>query len=158
MLAKIFGYRSGAEAFVADLLHDIGKLVIFQYFPREFDEILLLVNEEGMSFLEAERTVLDVTHPEIGWWFAETWNLPTELIDGIAHHHQPAAAENHPGIAMMVHLSDILCKMFQMGVTILAKTHPMFHGPGDLNLDSYESRFKEAVEDSETFLSLIKAA
>ena len=30
MLAKIFGYRSGAEAFVADLLHDIGKLVIFQ--------------------------------------------------------------------------------------------------------------------------------
>ena len=72
----------------------------------------------------------------------------------------------------MVHLSDILCKMFQMGsggdelipdvaedaVTILAKTHPMFHGTGDLNLDSYESRFKEEVEDSETFLSLIKAA
>ena len=171
MLAKISGYRSRAEAFVAGLLHDIGKLVIFQYFPREFDEILLLVNEEGMSFLEAERTVLDVTHPEIGWWLAETWNLPKELIDGIAHHHQPAAAENHPEIAMMVHLSDILCKMFQMGsggdelipdvaedaVTILAKTHPMFHGPGDLNLDSYESRFKEEVEDSETFLSLIKA-
>ena len=43
-------------------------------------------------------------------------------------------------------------------VTILAKTHPMFHGPGDLNLDSYESRFKEEVEDSETFLKLIKAA
>ena len=86
MLAKISGYRSRAEAFVAGLLHDIGKLVIFQYFPREFDEILLLVNEEGMSFLEAERTVLDVTHPEIGWWLAETWNLPTELIDDALHH------------------------------------------------------------------------
>jgi len=43
-------------------------------------------------------------------------------------------------------------------VTILAKTHPMFHRTGDLNLDSYESRFKEEEEDSETFLSLIKAA
>ena len=90
-------------------------MVIFQYFPREFDEILLLVNEEGMSFLEAERTLLDVTHPEIGWWLAETWNLPTKLIDGIAHHHQPAAAENHPKIAILVHLSDVLYKMFQMG-------------------------------------------
>jgi len=39
-----------------------------------------------MSFLEAERTAPDVTHPEIGWWLAETWNLPTELIDDALHH------------------------------------------------------------------------
>jgi len=53
---------------------------------------------------------------------------------------------------------ELIPDVAEDAVAILARTHPMFHGPGNLNLDSYESRFKEEVEDSETFLRLIKAA
>jgi len=171
MLAKIYGNPSGADAFAAGLLHDIGIFVIFRYFPLEFDEILLLVNNGGMSLMAAERALIDVTQSEIGQWLAETWNMPAELVDGIPYHH-PADAEDHPEIAMLVHLSDIICRMFHMGsdgdelvpeisqdaIAVLSKKHPMFHTRSDLNLESYEARFSAEAEEFEAFLNLIRAA
>lgn len=86
-LARKLGYRIAGEAFVAGLMHDIGVLIIAQFFPKELDAIRQEQRLRGLSLVEAEHYVLAATHCEIGAWLAERWNLPEQLINAIAFHH-----------------------------------------------------------------------
>src|SRR3954466_7790660 len=54
MLARETCYRLAGEAFVAGLLHDIGKVVLNQYLPHEFAQIQTLIFESDMPCDEAE--------------------------------------------------------------------------------------------------------
>ncbi|MEK6590733.1 MAG: HDOD domain-containing protein, partial [Nitrospinota bacterium] len=64
----------------------------------------------NISMFEAENEVLEFTHSTIGNWLCEKWNLPKNLSDPIAYHHQPHLARSAPRQTAMVHLSDILVK------------------------------------------------
>jgi putative nucleotidyltransferase with HDIG domain len=91
LLAERQQYQAREEAFTAGLLHDIGKVVIDQYAPRDSAEIMSRV-ETGLPPRLAEREVLGVDHTKIGSWVAERWHLPKTLCDVIEHHHEPDAA------------------------------------------------------------------
>jgi HD-like signal output (HDOD) protein len=88
-LARKLGYRVAGEAFVAGLMHDIGILVIVQYFPRQFNEIRKLQYMRRFSFVASEKVILHCTHCDVGAWFAEKWNLPSQLCQAIMNHHTP---------------------------------------------------------------------
>jgi putative nucleotidyltransferase with HDIG domain len=85
-LAWMFRYDSMDEAYLSGLTHDIGRLVIQQYFGDQYREI-----EEkkgaGVEMLQAERETLNITHAEIGGKIAERWAFPINLVDAITHHH-----------------------------------------------------------------------
>ena len=118
MLARETCYRLVGEAFVAGLLHDIGKVVLNQYLPTEFAKIQSMIFEEGKSTEDAEITVLGVTHAEVGSWLAERWNLPEILVDAIKHHMHPELCPRNPELALMVYLADYLstkCSLGQSG-------------------------------------------
>ena len=85
-LAWMYRYDSLDEAYLSGLTHDIGRLVIQQYFPDQYREIEHK-KEQGMEMLAAEKDVLDVTHAEIGGKVAERWSFPPNLVDAIYHHH-----------------------------------------------------------------------
>jgi len=86
--ARKLGYRVAGEAFVAGLIHDIGILVAAQFLPKEFTEMRKLQSQSGLSLLNAEMTVFQNTHNDIGLWFAERWNLPEQLRCAIFLHHK----------------------------------------------------------------------
>jgi putative nucleotidyltransferase with HDIG domain len=100
------------DGFVAGLLHDIGRIVLDQYFPNEFREIVALTESQQMSLLEAERKVLGVTHCDIGYWTTEKWNLPTMLTDSILFHHSPFNCRESYVLTSLVHVADIISKGF----------------------------------------------
>jgi putative nucleotidyltransferase with HDIG domain len=109
-LAKDMGYRVSGEAFTAGLLHDIGILVIAQYFGREFKQIVQIGKTGEFSFEEIERRFLDnSTHYEIGSWLADKWNFPDQLVEAIAFHHQPHLATKNPQLASLVYLAEYIC-------------------------------------------------
>ncbi len=89
LLARKTNYKKAGEAFVAGLMHDIGILVIIQYFSHEFKEIKLLVESDKFDMVKAEELVLGCNHSEIGAWIAKKWNLPEQLINCIELHHIP---------------------------------------------------------------------
>lgn len=87
MLADNVQYKNVEEAFVAGLLHDVGKLVISQLMPNDYDKVLLR-NLRGEENLEAEEEILHVNHQIIGKWVAKRWHLPEVLVLAISKHHR----------------------------------------------------------------------
>lgn len=64
------------SCFTIGLLHGIGKIIIEQYAPVKFDEIICEGKEKELSFIEAEKIVLNTSYTEIGFWLSEKWKLP----------------------------------------------------------------------------------
>lgn len=86
-LSKKFDYRLSGEAFVAGLMHDIGILILIQFFKDDFKKIIEFKNRNGTSWVDAENNVINCTHCEIGAWLAEKWQLPENLCNSILNHH-----------------------------------------------------------------------
>jgi len=114
-LARDLGYRVSGEAFTAGLLHDIGILVIAQYFKKEFQQIVQIGKKREFPFEQIERRFLDnSTHYEIGAWLAERWNFPDQLVEAISFHHQPHLAVKNPQLTSLVYLAEYAC--FKFGI------------------------------------------
>jgi RNA polymerase sigma factor (sigma-70 family) len=105
-LAKEIKYRIPGEAYAAGLLHDIGILVLYKYFPGDFEEIQKLVEDEGMTKSQAELAVVGSTHSDIGAWLAEKWNFPAHFVEAIRFHHNPDHARINPELTAIVHVAN----------------------------------------------------
>ncbi|MDD3124935.1 MAG: HDOD domain-containing protein [Candidatus Kapabacteria bacterium] len=87
VLARKMEYKLAGEAFVAGLVHDIGILILIQYFASDFAEIRKKQRNNGMTFVEAENAVLHCTHADIGAWLARKWKLPENIEQAVLFHH-----------------------------------------------------------------------
>jgi HD-like signal output (HDOD) protein len=87
VLARKLNYRLAGEAFVAGLVHDIGILILIQYFPAQFKEIRKKQAYYDLTLIEAEKEILNCTHSDIGAWLAKKWNLPAHIFESVQYHH-----------------------------------------------------------------------
>ncbi|MDY7033877.1 MAG: response regulator [Thermodesulfobacteriota bacterium] len=82
------------DAFMAGILHDIGKLIIVESLPDSYKKVLELMNSDKLSFFDAEYLSLGATHAEMGAYLLGLWGLPDPIIEAVAFHHCPS---NCPG-------------------------------------------------------------
>jgi HD-like signal output (HDOD) protein/CheY-like chemotaxis protein len=93
-------------AFLAGMLHDVGRLVIAAGLPPALDEVDALVHAHGVRRDEAERAVLGTSHAEIGGSLLGLWGLPHRVVDAVAHHHEPWRAGPDADIVLVaVHIA-----------------------------------------------------
>ncbi len=76
-------------AFVAGLLHDLGRLMIAISLPDEFDRILAVQRAGGQPLESCEAELLDVTHSELSAAALARWNLPGPIQKAVLYHHRP---------------------------------------------------------------------
>jgi putative nucleotidyltransferase with HDIG domain len=110
IIAKQTGKVKMDEAFVAGLLHDVGKVILNLYVGPQFEAIRALSELDDMPFYMAERMVLGFDHAEVGAKIAEKWNLPAMHCAAIAGHHSAELGELAPALSAVVHVANVICK------------------------------------------------
>lgn len=101
------------EGFICGIIHDIGKVVLDQYFHDKLLAVLSEARKEGISFYQAERELLGVSHAEIGSKLADLWYLPDNLVEVIAQHHELRPDGEYARQAALIQISDMLAHRFQ---------------------------------------------
>ncbi len=114
LAAKVIAAQSeklDTEFFVAGLVHDIGKLVIYMAFPEEYCQMAADHIAGGPQLIAAEKANFSLSHDEVGFQLARRWFLPPNLSAAIGFHHKPHATEKMPDFAIVAHLADLLARI-----------------------------------------------
>ena len=117
----------GEEAFVAGLLHDVGKLVIDEFL--EFDGRNPVTREQ-------ERAAVGLDHAELGGFILRQWNLPESITCCVLHHHDPSAAAGWVLGATVLSLAEEISGCWGLG----------HEDPVDLSMDLPVERFRPFLD------------
>jgi putative nucleotidyltransferase with HDIG domain len=156
-IAKRTGYPVPDQAFIAGLLHDIGKVILSIHVAEAYDEITRRVQEDQVPFSTAEYELLGFTHAAVGARVAEKWNLPDDHVEAIACHHTPLDAVKNPQLAALVHIADAICMSMGIGLggdglyyTFEGRALTLV-GLKETDLEVIMSELAELVVDEDTF-------
>ena len=119
-LAPLSKDISEGEAFLAGLVHDVGKLIMLGRNDAHYHKVLTLAMSGERPFTEVEEEVFELDHVEVGQWVAERWNFPKSAIEAIAFHHQkwPSSAgtlKNERNIGLLIKVADTLAHASAIG-------------------------------------------
>lgn len=104
------GRGNDESAFVAGLLHDVGKLILARALPHRFRQVVEACQEYSFAMVQAERNILSTDHARVGGELAEQWEFPEKLRMGIACHHSPEDAYEYEELARAVQAANMLAK------------------------------------------------
>lgn len=106
------------EAFLAGLLHGIGRIVLSGVLPRAYDAVHRLAEKRSITSAGLEHEMLGIDHHSAGRRVAAHWGLPTPIQDVIWLHDQPREAVedgDHARLVLLVTAARTLCRRLCLG-------------------------------------------
>jgi signal transduction histidine kinase/HD-like signal output (HDOD) protein len=96
MIAAKIGYPKVEEAYLAGLLHDVGRLVLWATAPDQYAANIDARDDENLC--AHERRTLHITHPQAGACLIARWEFDSFLADSVLYHHEEASRleRSHP--------------------------------------------------------------
>ncbi|MBP8645962.1 MAG: HDOD domain-containing protein [Syntrophobacteraceae bacterium] len=100
--------------FVGGLLHDIGRLVLYNHMPHKARIALLRARTDKRILNEVENEMMPWNHGKVGGMLLKKWRLPVSLETATRHHHAPMIAKD-PTEPSIIHLADIIVNSLGIG-------------------------------------------
>ena len=113
------------ECFCAGLIHDIGRIVLDQYFHENFLKAIQKAVKDKIPLVQAEQETFGFTHMDVGDWLTSRWELPQDIRVPIVFHHNPSKTEFAREITTLVHLADNMCLELDYGLPGLEARAPV---------------------------------
>ena len=126
--------EKGDNIYTAGLIHNIGIIIMDQFLPDEFHEIIKCIKEEKINHIEVENQFLGYDHTNIAKVLAESWKFPEELTEILRYHHTPKQTpENHQKKTETMYIADYFCGKLKLGYS-------------DIDLDNEQEVFEEYLK------------
>ncbi len=109
-LAKKFKLVNPEEVYTAALLHDVGKILMNQFFPDEYNKVVSLATKEERDYVEIEKEVFGLNHSEFGYEVAKKWVMPLNIQEAIRYHHDLDNDMKNRLIVAVVGFSNLFSK------------------------------------------------
>jgi len=149
-------------AFLAGLLHDIGKIALDRCFSEAYAPVVQAMRD-GEHLVDAERRLLGLTHADVGAVVAENWRFPGVLVAVLREHHDPP-----PGafLSHLIHLCDLLVRTripngpADETLAVVLEDQPSFHvvfrpdAHPDLDVERLTFSIDDELEHAVTFVQL----
>lgn len=114
-IAEFKGEANVERFYLAGILHDIGRLVIFKKEPALARDAFFMSKEKEENIFLSERELMGFDHADVGGELLKAWQLPPRLVEAVAYHHQPELAKQFPVEAAIIHTSDYIVHVLQVG-------------------------------------------
>ncbi len=124
----------GEDAFMAAMLHDLGKLVLATMLPEAYERVVTAA-DGGKPLHVVEEEINGVSHAEIGAYLLGIWGLPYPIVEAVANHHHPSRVPRESfDVLGAVHVANSLAHELAASVGGSTQT-----SPAQLDLDYLES-------------------
>ena len=125
-IAKETQYPDPEEAYIAGLLHDIGKVLLDAQGRVNYDDLIEELENSTDLIIEKERSILGLGHDDMGAFFCSVWKLPEKLSLAVKYHHQPfehlGLTQEEMLLISIVSVADFLC--WTQGIGSFDIIHP----------------------------------
>lgn len=101
-----------SDFFVAGLLHDFGKIVFAEFYPKNFKLALEKSKQQNIALNKTELEFIGISHAQAGKLLAKKWALDEALIGAIDHHHD---SNNNNILKNCVFAANQISKKMQFG-------------------------------------------
>jgi HD-like signal output (HDOD) protein/CheY-like chemotaxis protein len=102
-------FAEAEDAFTAGMLHDMGKLMLADSLPDEFQKALALAEEEKIPMPAAELEIFGATHSGLAAYLFGLWGLPAAIVEAVAFHEAPEKSDLKKFSALTaVHVANAL--------------------------------------------------
>jgi len=104
--------KAAEQAFIAGMLHDLGKLVLATRLPERIERVTDAGGGSERSSHLVEEEVFGVSHAEIGAYLLGLWGMPYPIVEAVANHHHPSRVTEQTtfGVLGAVHVADVLAR------------------------------------------------
>ena len=114
IIASYHGIQNTERLFLSGLLHDIGRLILYNYAPDHAVYALTKAKRTQHLLRGIECEDLEFDHAETGGQLLKRWKLPVLLEEAVCYHHNPGEAQN-PLEPSIVHLADVMANAVGVG-------------------------------------------
>jgi putative nucleotidyltransferase with HDIG domain len=101
--------------FVAGILHDIGRLVMYVRVPEICLELLEQSRATGSLLHRAERERFGFNHADVGGALLRRWKIPPRVAEPVATHHDSSKGDQYPREGSILHFADLIAHALQIG-------------------------------------------
>lgn len=142
IIANYKGIQNTERLFVAGLLHDIGRLIMYNSVPGNVKNMLLKARNSNRLLHVVEHETMGFDHTTVGEMLLRKWKLPMSLEKSVKYHHSPKNSKD-PLEPSIIHLANIMTIALGIGSS------------GEHSVPSLESEAWECIELSPNILPLI---
>ena len=138
-------------AFIAGLLHNIGRAVLFKADPEKYLKVVEQSEKNKSWCEEAEEKLFGTNHREIGAALLKKWNFPETFIDVALEHDSLNITSPHKTLIIFITIAGLLTEKLGFGVYNPTKNELLhtllLHTPiSNEDIEYYEKHFLDNLK------------